>query len=490
MAVEYGLERVGVNHAISLVTVDDGVLTASSVKTGRRVSNAFDLVINPAPTALPSTAKLRQGIALDANDCIYATQTEPTTKLYAFGIATRLDGAVWMTTTYTAGQMKEVFHPLIGFGLVSQTGALFTGGFVGLPFSDSGSGAVDTSGFVSGVATFTRATAAACRLSTGLWKLDVATGVARSHYHEFTPGTMTYGGYLAEPAATQLALLPRDMTNAAWTKGATITVAQDGTGIDGVANSCTRVTAGAVEATNTVLQTLTAAASSRTYSAWIKRVTGTGTVAITQDGVAYTDITSQLNTTSFVQVQLNASQLNASFGIRLTTSTDVILVDCNQFEAGAVATTPIPAAGTRNADVLTYTVAGNADTAVGTAYAEVATIFSTAPVAAATFVGRLSLVAAAAALTTITVFDGTTAVTKTGLTSLATGIRKRASSWGTGLVSTGDGAAVAAGSFDGAIFSGATIDVGSTAGTSQASGTIKNLRIWTTQRNDIQAMTA
>lgn len=499
MAIEYGINRTDDKHALSLITTDDGVITNSSVKLGRRVSTAFDLVIAPAPSALPSTAKFRSGFALDANDCIYATQTEPSTKLYSFGVATRLDGAVWITTSNTV-PMKEIFHPLLGFAMVSQTGALYAGGFFGLPLSDSGSGAVDTSGFLSGAATFTRATAAAARLSTGLWKLDVASGVARSHYHEFTAGTMTYGGYLAELAATQLALLPRDMTNAAWVKGATITVAQTGTGIDGVANSCTRVTAGAVEATNTVLQTLTAAASSRTYSAWIKRVTGTGTVAITQDGVSYTDITSQLNTTTFVQVQLNASQLNASFGIRMTTSTDVILVDCNQFEAGTYATTPIPAAGTRNADVLTYAASVNLSASSGTSYAEIASTWPSGsgpgvPVVLATDLnGRILYNASSpGAATTLSIRDGTNTVTSGAGTSFSTGIRKAASSWGTaGMSIVMTGSTVGTGSFDGAMSVANPIGIGGR-GDSPAnnfSGTIKNLKIWQTQRNDIQAMAA
>lgn len=494
MPVEYGLERTDVNHAISLTSVSDGVLTASSVKTGRRVSNSWDLVINPAPTALPSTAKLRQGFALDANDCIYATQTEPTTKLYSFGIATRLDGTVWFTTTYTAGQMKEIFHPLIGFGLVNQTGALYAGGFVGIPFDDSGSGAVNTDGFLAGSPTFTRATEAACRLSTGLWKLDVASGVARSHYHEFAAGVYTYGGYLAEPAATQLALLPRDMTNAAWTKGATITVAQTGTGIDGVSNSCTRVTAGAVEATNTVLQTLTAAASSRTYSAFIKRVTGTGTVAITQDGVSYTDVTSQLNTTSFVQVQLNASQLNASFGVRVSTNGDVILVDCNQFEAGALATTPIPAAGTRNADVLKYTTQPDFG-AVGTLYAECVAY------GAASF-GRF-----------VEVSDGTTNEeayigfnTNMGIGIIRDGgalqanfsvalavntLGKMAMAYATNSANYAMNGTLGTQDTSCTMPTTTEIDVGCNgASTSQPYGTIKNVRIWTVQRNDLVSMTA
>ncbi len=381
-------------------------------------------------------------------------------------------------------------------GRSGVNGILASAGFY-LPLYDSGSGAVNTTlSRGVGSATFTRATEAACRLSTGLWKLAVASGTARSHYYEFSAGTMTYGGYLAEPAATQILTAPRDMTNVAWTAGATVTVAQDGTGIDGVANSCTRLTGGAVEATNTVLQTITAAASSRTYSAFIKRVTGTGAIGIWQDGVTFTDISAQLNSTSFVQVKLNASQLNAVIGIQVSVNGDVILVDCNQFEAGAKASTPIPAAGTRNVDLLTYTFAGNALAASGTSYAELSQAVNVPGEMAIAFSNDINGAAIrASGLTEARVNDGTNSVLKSGLSSYATGIRKRASSWGSGgLVITGDGLAVATGSFDGAMASTAiAIATGTSGGAGTTwGGTIKNVRIWTAQLPDqqLQAVTS
>ena len=384
-------------------------------------------------------------------------------------------------------------------GRSGVNGVLSSSGFY-LPLYDSGSGAVNTT-LTRGVGspTFSRSTAGACRLSTGLWKLDVASGVARSHYWEFSAGVYTYGGYLSESAATQILTAPRDMTNAAWTKGATVTVAQTGTGIDGVVNACSRVTFGAVQATNTVLQTITAAASSRTYSAFLTRVTGTGVIEITQDGVTFTDVTSQINSTSGVQVQLNASQLNAVIGIRGATNGDVILVDCNQFEAGNFATTPIPAAGSRNADILSYTYAGNANGALGTFYVETATLWSTSAPAATAVLTFDNLSAApmytdvSRASTEIGVSDGTGAVTKTGLAAMHTGVRKRASSWGgTTMSITGDGVAVDNGAFDGS-FGSTLINIMSNAtGGGNWSGTAKNVRIWTTQlaNQQLQAITS
>lgn len=249
------------------------------------------------------------------------------------------------------------------------------GGGIGRPsfalgFADLGAGLVDTSAQGSPVApTFTRATIAWTKRSTGLWA-PVASGLARYSYNSATTAVSTTGGYFAEGAATQL-VTPlasvRDMTNAAWVK-TTMTTAQTSTGIDGVGNSCTRCTATAGNATS--IQTLVAAASSRTYSVWIRRVTGTGNIELTQDGATFTNIAGSLNSSTFTRVELNASQLNATFGIRIVTNTDAIDVDFNQFEASTFATSPVDVGSvTRNADVLTYPTNPWLNAATGTIFA-------------------------------------------------------------------------------------------------------------------------
>ena len=169
-------------------------------------------------------------------------------------------------------------------------------------------------------------------------------------------------GYLAESAATQIIAATadiRDMTTASWTAGATLTRARTSVGADGAANSATRLTGGAVDATNTITYLVTAAASSRTYSALVKRVTGTGPVLIMQ-GATTTDISSLINSTTYTLVSLNASVLNATIGFRVDTNLDAIDVDFNQFEAGAIATSRIATGGaTRPADVDSGVSAGN-----------------------------------------------------------------------------------------------------------------------------------
>lgn len=365
-----------------------------------------------------------------------------------------------------------------------------TAGFVAL-FKDFGGGQVDTSLWRGvGPATFTRATAAACRLSSGLWKLDVASGAPRSHYLP----DLSYGGYLTEGAATQLitpAAAVRDMTNAAWVK-TSMTAAKTSIGIDGAANACTRLTA--TGANGTALFTLVAAASSRTYSFYVKRITGAGNIQITQDnGGTWTTVAV---TAGFTLVQLNASVLNAVFGIRIVTSGDAIDVDVNQFEAGTFATTPIPAAGVRNADSLTYPSSGNVSN-VGTAYAEVSTerpagLSVGAYVALYFGSGGGPLLVDVTNDTVIEINDGTFAVAGGGINTTANAVRKRASSWATGIGMsiTGDGVTTnTTGSFVGWTF--AAITMGSQAGVFPWYGTLKNIRIYQQKVTDaiLQQMT-
>ncbi|PAQ09742.1 hypothetical protein, partial [Mesorhizobium temperatum] len=82
-------------------------------------------------------------------------------------------------------------------------------------------------------------------------------------------------GILTEDQRVNLALWGSDLTNAVWVK-TNITAAKTATGITGVANSATTLTATA--ANGTALQSITSASASRITYCWIKRRTGTGTV--------------------------------------------------------------------------------------------------------------------------------------------------------------------------------------------------------------------
>jgi hypothetical protein len=175
-----------------------------------------------------------------------------------------------------------------------------------------------------------------------------------------------------EPAATNLALHSRDLTNAVWS-GTTVTTAKNAVGADGVASGATTITATA--ASGTVLQALSHASQSRVFSAYIRRVTGTGAIQLTTNGG--TNWTTVTISSLYTQVACAAQTVaSGTIGIRLAVSGDVIEVDFTQGEVGPVATSPIAttiATGTRNAEVVTLSgaVSGCIGQTEGTIYAEV-----------------------------------------------------------------------------------------------------------------------
>ena len=418
----------------------DAVAASDGIVGGFRYTTAGALRAYDATAGVPAGSSVNQGIAMTS------------------------DGQVCYST-----EASGVFFNIAGVAVDSSGRILIDLLTFELLFADLGAGVVSTVEAINGTTpTFTRATVAWTKLASGLWA-EVASGSPRSFYGpDGNTVAGSYLGYLAEGARTQLVTPDasiRDMTDAAWVAGATLTVAKTGTGIDGVANSCSRLTGGALEATNDILQTLTAAASSRTYSVWLRRVTGTGTISITQDGGStWTDVTSSLSTDNFTRVSLTDSVLNAAFGIRVSTLLDEVLADFNQFEAGAFASTPIATAAARNADVLTYPTTGWYDSTKGTSFAEVGPVFwSTSPdtrifVAGSGDDGISLYIGNGQTPTVITSFDGTGFVTKSGLPSVATAPRKFACSWGdSARAITGSGLTVATGAFDGSMIGGSAV---------------------------------
>lgn len=171
-------------------------------------------------------------------------------------------------------------------------------------------------------------------------------------------------GYRAEGARADVlgttAAIRRTMTDVGWVNGGTVTVAT-ATGVDGVAAAAAKLTFGAVQATNTMLFTTVLGAAVRTYSAWITRSVGTGTIEMTKDGgTTWTDITSQLSTTPKLVQVVTASAANPIVGFRGATNADAIIVDFNTLEAATFANpTPIPLNVSKAADIDQYVSAGN-----------------------------------------------------------------------------------------------------------------------------------
>jgi hypothetical protein len=266
------------------------------------------------------------------------------------------------------------------------------------------------------------------------------------------------------------------------------------TGLDNVANSASRLTAAANDAT--LLQLLTAATGTRTTSVWIKRVSGSGTVSLTRNGgTGWTDITSSLVTGTWVPVALTSDVgANPTVGLKMGTSGDVIDVDCFQDENGAWRTSPIlttTAAVTRNADVLSY--ASAFDVAQGTALCSVQSNVPINSGAACYALGgdssntRFLYSSSADSRSSSSAYDGTTVASAVG-NDITTGIRKRATRWGNDLKLCCDGNLGVTQIFDGSMGATPTLYIGLRAGGSpdQLSGNIGEVHIWTTPLTDAQ----
>lgn len=188
---------------------------------------------------------------------------------------------------------------------------------------------------------------------------------ASEGYYENSDGTLTKfasgalrrggRGLLIEGARTNLALWSRDFTNAAWVK-VNVTPALDQIGVDGTANGASSLTATA--GLGTVLQTVVSLSAARATTCYVKRITGTGTIEFTSDGIAYTDITSSLSTGSWFRAVVTGTITNPVIGFRITTSGDAIAVDFAGLESAVFPSSPIAtttASATRAADDLNYT---------------------------------------------------------------------------------------------------------------------------------------
>ena len=174
--------------------------------------------------------------------------------------------------------------------------------------------------------------------TTSTFPLTVTRATPPLAYAENVDGTWTgfapnvarrtNKGLLIEEARTNVVLHNRDLTNAAWVK-TSITAVKDQTGIDGVANAASKITATAANAT--CLQTTAIASSARWQTAFVKRLTGSGTVQMTQNGgTTWTTVTV---TAGWTRVSVPTLTLaNPVVGFRLVTSGDAIAVDMVQNE--------------------------------------------------------------------------------------------------------------------------------------------------------------
>ena len=157
---------------------------------------------------------------------------------------------------------------------------------------------------------------------------------------------------LVEAAATNSALWSRDLSVSGTWAASGITAVRNAVGADGAASGATTLTSTAASAT--ITQNISHASQSRIFSAYMRRVSGTGQIQLTTNGG--TNWQTVTLTTAFAPFNSGAQTVaSGQVGIRMIASGDVIEVDFTQAEIGPVATSPIPttaAAVSRAADTI------------------------------------------------------------------------------------------------------------------------------------------
>jgi hypothetical protein len=178
---------------------------------------------------------------------------------------------------------------------------------------------------------------------------------------------------LVEASGQNQALWSRDLSVSGTWAASGITAVRNAVGADGAASGATTITSTA--ASGTITQALSHASQSRIFSAFIRRVSGSGAIQLTTNGGTNWDTVTV--TTAYTQLASVARTVaSGTVGIRMIASGDVIEVDYTQGEVGPVATSPIPtttASATRAADVISASgalVSGLIGQTEGTLYAE------------------------------------------------------------------------------------------------------------------------
>jgi hypothetical protein len=216
--------------------------------------------------------------------------------------------------------------------------------------------------------TVSRNTTATRVNSSGLIE-SVASGVPRIDWFG-----QSCPALLVEASGQNQALWSRDLSVSGTWAASGITAVRNAVGADGAASGATTLTATAASAT--ITQDISHASQSRIFSAYMRRVSGTGQIQLTTNGG--TNWQTVTLTTAFAPFNSGAQTVaSGQVGIRMIASGDVIEVDFTQAEVGPVPTSPIPTTsgtGSRAAEVISASgalVSGLIGQTEGTIYAEV-----------------------------------------------------------------------------------------------------------------------
>ena len=220
-------------------------------------------------------------------------------------------------------------------------------------FTRAGDGSTLTLDFTTGVLdsrlTFTRSTTATYINSSGY----VATAAINAARFDYDPTTLAARGLLIEGSAANLLNWSASFaTSGGVSNNWADTSITRTTGQADPANGTTAIRFAASAANATVISSAAIGTSAqRTFSIWLRRVTGTGNIQFTtSNGTTWT---TQAITSSWVRYTFPATTEAQQVGIRIVTSGDVIEMWGAQLEAGSGASSYIPtgaSTATRNAD--------------------------------------------------------------------------------------------------------------------------------------------
>lgn len=191
--------------------------------------------------------------------------------------------------------------------------------------------------------------------------LNTSTAAANNNTprFEYDPTTGLLKGLLLEGSSTNLlnwseSFATTGGTNNNWSD---TNITRTSTNNVDPANRTTALRITASAANGTIISTAAIGSSAqRTFSIWLRRVSGTGNIQYTLDnGTTYT---TQAITSSWVRYTFGSTNANQQVGIRIVTSGDSIELWGAQLEAVSGASSYIPTGanqGTRNADKMSMT---------------------------------------------------------------------------------------------------------------------------------------
>ena len=198
---------------------------------------------------------------------------------------------------------------------------------------------------------------------TGVIQLLTTSDVRRRQggYYDAT-GFHVQSGEMIETPAENLVPKSKVFNDATWTASNLTPADNEVLSPDGTTNAAS-LTATAANGSLLLATSVTA----QTFSVWLKRKTGTGTVKITANGgTNWTEVTLTTSWRRFQETRASASQ---KCGIQIVTDTDAVYVWGAQFEDWPHATSFVPTtsvARTRPAETLKYVISGNRTAAIET----------------------------------------------------------------------------------------------------------------------------